>query len=63
MRDIVFLATMIAFFAFFVLLVRLCDRMIGADDAAAVSSEADEQGERIATRAMTTCSGRFSRCW
>ena len=48
MRDIVFLATMIGFFSFFVLLVRLCDRMIGADDAAAVGIEPDDQDERIA---------------
>ena len=47
MRDIVFLATMLAFFAFFVLLVRLCDRMIGADDVSAVGSEVDAQNERI----------------
>ena len=48
MRDIVFLATMLAFFAFFVLLVRLCDRMIGADNAEVAGSESDEADERIA---------------
>ena len=48
MRDIVFLATMIGFFALFVVLVRLCDRMVGADDVGAVGSEADAQDERIA---------------
>ena len=48
MRDIVFLATMIGFFGFFVLFVRLCDRMIGADDTSAVGTEPEAQGERIA---------------
>ena len=47
MRDIVYLATMLAFFAFFVLLVRLCDRMIGADDIGAGGAEAEPQDERI----------------
>jgi hypothetical protein len=47
-RDIVFLATMIGFFAFFVVLVRLCDRMIGADDVGAVGSEVDAEDERVA---------------
>jgi len=46
-RDIVFLATMLAFFALFVVLVRLCDRMIGADDVSANDSEADAEAERI----------------
>ena len=48
MRDIVFLATMFAFFAFFVLLVRLCDRMIGADNAEVAGSDSDALDERIA---------------
>ena len=48
MRDIVFLATMLAFFALCVLLVRACDRLIGADDIGAVGSDADAQDERIA---------------
>jgi len=47
-RDIVFLATMFAFFAFFVLLVRLCDRMIGADNAGVAESESEAADERIA---------------
>ena len=48
MRDIVFLATMLAFFALCVLLVRACDRLIGADDLGVGSSEAEPQDERIA---------------
>jgi hypothetical protein len=47
-RDIVFLATMLAFFALCILLVRACDRLIGADDVEAVGSETDAQDERIA---------------
>ena len=48
MRDIVFLATMLAFFALCVLLVRACDRLIGADDVDTAGSEAEPDDERIA---------------
>ena len=47
MGDIVFLATMLAFFALCVGLVRACDRLIGADDVGAAGSEAEPQAERV----------------
>jgi hypothetical protein len=47
-RDIVFLATMLAFFALSVLLVRACDRLIGGDDVGAAGSQSEPHDERIA---------------
>ena len=42
--DVVFLATLVAFFGLAALLVRGCDRIIGPDEAAPRPAEADKAG-------------------
>ena len=40
MADIVYIAVIVAFFALSALFVRVCDRIIGADEGPALVSEA-----------------------
>jgi len=47
-RDIVFLAIMLAFFALCVVIVRACDQMIGTDDVEILGATGEPQDERTA---------------
>ena len=49
MADVLFLGLMIVFFGFAVVLVRLCDRIIGTDDGVVVGAvERANDGEQVA---------------
>lgn len=50
LADVVFLFTLIAFFALAVLFVGACERIIGPDDAEGQSSATDAAPERVPER-------------
>jgi hypothetical protein len=49
MADVLFIVMMVVFFGLAVLLVRLCDRIIGADEDVVVGAvEYTDDGEQVA---------------